>query len=75
MDGRFDWENPPEERLDVPVDGRVDADGRLDAPVDGRVDADGRFDVPADGRFADPLPYLLLALLLATVLEVFLLLL
>ena len=58
------------------MDGRVEAEGppvegRLDAPVDGRVDADA----PVDGRLADPVPYLLLALLLATVLDVFLLLL
>ena len=83
MDGRDDEENPPDERLEGVVEGLFEDekpplfDGRLDVPADGRFDEespfDGRFDVPADGRFADPLPYPPLALLLATVLDVFLL--
>ena len=67
VEGRVEEDCLVDERLDVPVDGRVDAegplvDGRVDAdgpPVDGRVDPDGP---PVDGRaaeeplFPDPLP-------------------
>ena len=84
MDGRADEEENPDEpeRFDWVADGRVEeerldvpAEARLEVPEDIRLDApvEARFDVPA--RFADPEPYLLLARLSDTVVDLFLLLL